>query len=140
MNKEEILNQLKNDIYCRLGVSKFGGVGVFAIRDIPAGVDPFLGTVQPKHVFVPVEELTSLHPNVKRLVQDMFVYQNGAYRLPDNGLAQIDVAYYTNHSDSPNIRAVNNDRTFETIRIIKEGEELVSDYSTYNDEEDVFDR
>lgn len=140
MNKEEILNQLRNDIYCRIKPSQSGGVGVFAIRDIPAGIDPFVGTVQPEHIFITAEEMVGAHPNVRRLVQDMFVYRNNSYRLPANGLAQVDIAYYTNHSDHPNIKAINDDRTFETIRIIKEGEELFSDYSTYNDKEDVFDR
>ncbi len=70
----------------------------------------------------------------------MFVYKSGVYHLPDNGLAQVDIAYYINHSDMPNIKVDSDGHTFETIRIIKEGEELTADYSTYNDKEDVFER
>ena len=43
MTKAQILYQLKNDIYTRLAPMKHG-IGVVAIRHIPKGVDPFLGT------------------------------------------------------------------------------------------------
>lgn len=140
MEREYLLNQLKNHIYCRLKPSKFGGVGVFAIRKIPAGAEPFFGSAQPKHIFFSVEQLADLHPNVKRLVQDIVVFKNGVYHLPDNGLAQINIAYYVNHSDSPNLKVREDGHTFEAVEDILEGEELTADYSTYNDKEDVFDR
>ncbi|EKD43982.1 MAG: hypothetical protein ACD_72C00047G0001 [uncultured bacterium] len=140
LSREEVLNQLKNDIYCRLKPSEHGGVGIFAIRDIPAGINPFVGTVVPNHYMFTVKELEVLHPNVKRLVQDMFVFKDGVYHVPDNGMAQVDIAYYVNHCDRPNLRVVNNGLTFETIREVKDGEELCADYASYNDKEDVFDR
>lgn len=140
MTREEILDQLKNDIYCRLKPSKHGGVGVFAIRDIPAGIDPFVGSVKPNYISLSIEQLEDLHPNIKRLVQDFFVYKNAVFHVPDNGLAQVDVPYYINHSDQPNIKVGTDGHTLETTRVIKEGEELTSDYATYNDPEDVFER
>ncbi len=140
MNAEEIFSQLKNDIYCRLKPSEFGGVGIFAIKEIPAGIDPFHGTTTPGHITFTSEQLDVLHPNVKRLVQDLFVFKNGVYYVPDNGLAQIDLPYYINHSNQSNLRVLTDSNTFETKRIILEGEELTADYSTYNDKEDVFER
>ncbi len=41
MTKEELIKHLKNDVYCRLGVSKISGIGVIAIKDIPKGTNPF---------------------------------------------------------------------------------------------------
>lgn len=140
MDKDEILDQLKNDIYCRIKPSQHGGVGVFAIREIPAGIDPFFGAVKPKHSTFSAEELKVLHPNVQRLVQDMFVFKNGVYHVPANGLAQVDTPYYVNHSEESNLKVGSDGHTFETKRVINEGEELTSDYATYNDKEDVFER
>ena len=140
MNKDEIFYQLQYNIYCRIQPSPRGGVGVFAIKDIPLGVDPFEGCVRPNYILFSKKELSSLHPNVQRLVQDMFVFKNGVYHVPDNGLAQIDIAYYINHSDNPNIKVVEDGHNFITTDNILAGDELVSDYASYNDQEDVFDR
>ena len=41
MSKNKLLKHLQNDIYCRLDVSKIAGIGVFAIKTIPKGVNPF---------------------------------------------------------------------------------------------------
>ena len=35
-----MLKHLRENVYCRLAPSTVHGVGVFAVRDIPAGVDP----------------------------------------------------------------------------------------------------
>ena len=39
--EKKLLNNLKNDIYCRIKPSKKPGVGLFAIRDIPENTNPF---------------------------------------------------------------------------------------------------
>lgn len=140
MEIDELFKQLKNHIYCRIKPSQIGGVGVFAIKNIPANIDPFVGATKPAHQLMPLDKLGDLHPNVMKLVRDMFVFKDGFYHIPNNGLAQIDIAYYVNHSKSPNLRVCEDGHTFETIREIIEGEELCADYSTYNDEEDVFER
>ena len=38
--KQDILKNLENT-YCRIRTSKINGVGVFAIKDIPKGINPF---------------------------------------------------------------------------------------------------
>ena len=35
--KERLIKHLKEDVYCRLGVSKVHGIGIIAIKDIPKG-------------------------------------------------------------------------------------------------------
>jgi len=38
---KQLVRNLKNNVYCRIKPDSFGGVGVFAIKDIPEGVNPF---------------------------------------------------------------------------------------------------
>jgi len=40
LTKEQIIENLKRDVCTRIMPSPIGGVGVFAIRDIPAGINP----------------------------------------------------------------------------------------------------
>jgi len=47
--KEVILKKLENT-YCRLQPSMISGVGVFAIRDIPQGINPFQGAQEPEWI------------------------------------------------------------------------------------------
>ena len=41
--KEDLLDHLRHHAYVKLGPSSIAGVGVFALVDIAAGVDPFAG-------------------------------------------------------------------------------------------------
>ena len=42
MDKQQLINNLKNNTYCKLGRSDIDGIGVFAIRMIPKNINPFL--------------------------------------------------------------------------------------------------
>jgi len=48
--KDKLYQHLTNDVYCKLGVSTIHGIGVFALRDIPAGVAPLKSMVTNKEV------------------------------------------------------------------------------------------
>ena len=41
VSKEYVIEFLKNNYYCKLKPSLIHGVGVFAIKDIPKGINPF---------------------------------------------------------------------------------------------------
>ena len=56
-NKYKLLKNLK-ETYCAFGVSKVHGVGVFAIRDIPIGIDPF-PPVKPEKIIELAEEFSN---------------------------------------------------------------------------------
>jgi hypothetical protein len=38
--KAALLKHLQQEVYCRLGISPLHGIGVFALRAIPKGVNP----------------------------------------------------------------------------------------------------
>lgn len=137
MTKEEILNQLKNDTYCRLKRSPISGVGVFAIKRIPAGITPFGKAEDADFVEFKPEELDDLDPEVKRYVQDLCSLDKGSYYLPECGIQKIDISWYLNHSKEPNMTTGDDGANFIASRDIEVGEELTVDYETYNDPKDI---
>jgi len=132
MNKKQLLEQLRNDIYCRLAPSKVHGVGVFAIKDIDRGIDPFKGADNSRYVKIKKEQLKGLDKSVFKLFDDMFVFDKGIYWMPAKGLQSIDISYYINHSKNPNMIAEEQGEKFVTKRNIRKGEELLIDYDTYD--------
>jgi len=124
-----------SDVYCRLGVSKIHGVGVFAIVDIPEGIDPF------KRCMDEYEEhkVSDLHfermdPAHKKLYDDFCVFEedNTVVWTPMS-FNRIDISYYLNDSKTPNMEASEHGDFFYTARDIKAGEELTVSYETYSD-------
>ncbi len=124
------------DVYVRLGATEYG-VGVFAIRDIPAGVDPFQEkTLGLEYISVPKERIDG-NPNipegVRAFVADMCADRDGAYNLPAAGMHSITMVPYLNHcSENPNV-GIGGEVFFKTLRAIKAGEELRVDYQTFAD-------
>jgi len=134
MNKKQLLENLKNDIYCRLKPSPIHGVGVFAIRNIQKGIDPFKGCKVVRWYGFNEKELKNLHPAVKKMVYDLLSLQKGKIWVPDFGMNGVDISFFVNSSKKPNLKAVE-DKNFRfiTLREIKKGEELTVNYSTYDE-------
>ena len=138
---DPLLKHLKNEVYARIGVSKIkgAGVGVIAIRDIPKGVNPFrvLGKecTGVKGIKVKKSEVEKLDKNVKKLVKDFIAPSKDYYSIPRTGLNSLDISFYLNHSDKPNLDMWYSDKCsytlFRTKKKIKKGEELTIDYSLY---------
>ncbi len=134
LTKDSLIKDLENNIYCRLKVSSIQGIGIFAIRDIPKGVNPFLGFRETTYIEIPIEEVIlnkRIPSEVKELITDLYVVQDGKISLPDHGLNEVDISYFLNHSNSPNMEAIEEGSAFIAKRDIKNGEELTSDYNTY---------
>lgn len=139
MSKNKLLDHLQNDIYCRLGVSKIAGIGVFAIKTIPKGVNPFkiLAKDNDKIIELNDDDIKNLNKNVKKIVNDFFGqgYKIKKYDVLASGPNNINISYYLNHSNEPNLDIVeiegSNYLGFVANQIIKEGEELTIDYSKY---------
>lgn len=127
MNKQQLLKNLKENTYCRLGVSKIHGVGVFAILDIPKGTNPFIGSFNGDGIVFTKKELEELPKQVKKMIDDFFIPERDTIELPASGLNGIDISFYSNHSSTPNMKT-DDGETFITIRDIKEGEELTYSY------------
>ena len=138
MNKKKLINHLKNDIYCRIGVSKIAGVGVIAIKDIPKNTNPFktLNPHNDKILELQDKDLKDINKNVKSMIKDFFgSNKKKTYDVLYYGLNFINISFYLNHSSKPNINLVdtkdNEYLEFRTNRKIKKGEELTIDYEKY---------
>lgn len=87
---------------------------------------------------IPEKEIAALPSAIKKMVKDFCPIRGDNYLVPDFGMNAIDISYYLNHSNRPNIKASYDKRTkdteFRTSRHIKAGEELISDYATYSKE------
>jgi SET domain-containing protein len=137
-NKNKALRHLQNDVYCRLGVSSVHGVGVFAIRDIPKGKEPFRCLLPRADIRLKEEELEDLPEAVKKQIK-VFCYHKGRYiYIPAFGLNVLDYALYVNHSKIPNVGMTRSGH-YKSLRPIHEGEELFLDYDDAFGEVHVFD-
>jgi len=135
MNKEELFRDLKETTYCRLMPSKLGGVGVFAIKRIPKGTWPFK-TCKPFSYFrIPKEEIKALPKAIGEYVMDMFACDDKYYFVSRQGMNNLDISYFVNHSKKPNLSVKYEPENFYTLRDIKPGEELTVDYQEYSEED-----
>ena len=139
MNKKDLIDNLKNDIYCRIGISKISGVGVIAIRNIPKGINPFKMTkgkcLKYRSINVTKKDIINLSPDVQKLVTD-FISPNDdlTYSIPSNGLNSLDISFYMNHSKNNNIDVLETKcdyLEFVTNIKIKKGDELTINYNDY---------
>ena len=131
--KQKILINLKNT-YCRLKPSKIEGVGVFAVREIPKGKNPFLGIKKQAWHKFHISELKSLGKEIVPLIDSFFVIHNdGAVYISDSCLNGMDISYFLNDSKKPNIKTIDDGENFITLRKIKRGEELTVAYATYDE-------
>ena len=135
-NKYKLLKNLQ-ETYCSFGVSKIHGIGVFAIRDIPVGTNPFPVVKPEKIIQLTEEDLELLPTEVVAKIKDIFVRFNEVYHVYDLGLNCMGIKFHVNHSNNPNI-AVNKGvvtkgyNPFITLRDIKKGEELFWNYTICN--------
>ncbi len=130
----DLVKDLEKNIYCRLRPSKVEGVGVFAIRDIPKGTNPFKSFLPYRFAVVDAASVfknSKIDPAVKKLASDMYSVSSGRLYLYKGGLNAIDISFFLNHSKKPNLIAKHGGYFFVAARKIKKGEELFSDHSTY---------
>ena len=130
----KIIKDLEENIYCRLRPLKIEGVGVFAVRDIPEGTNIFKLTrktkfiaVNPKLVF----ENQKINKEIKKMVKDFYVITKKKLYLPNFSLNEIDISFFLNRSDNPNVIDKDGEEFF-ALRDIKKGEELTVDYGNYS--------
>ncbi len=135
-----LVKDLEENIYCRLQPSPISGIGVFAIRDIPQGTNPFKNFLHNKFIEVDpdlVFKNEKIPSEVKRLVNEMWVVYEGKLNLYDGGLNALDISFFLNHSArNANVIAEHEGAVFVTARDVKKGEELLVDYGTYAENKD----
>jgi len=133
VSKQKVINSLKNT-YCRLKASKIEGVGVFAIRDIPKGENPFYGIKKQKWVKFNISDLEKIDKEIMPLIDSFFVIKkNGTVYISESGLNGMDISYFLNDSKKPNLKTTDDGTNFKTLKKIKKGEELTVAYATYDE-------
>ena len=130
-SKKDILERIKNT-YCKLKASSIQGVGVFAVRDIPENINPFLGIPDQKWFRFSMDELGEIDKHIMEMIDDFFVIEkDDTINIPEYGLNGMDMSFFVNHSDTPNL-ITREGRYFFTARKIKKGEELTVGYDAYD--------
>lgn len=126
MKTSQILN---NNIWATIKPSKINGVGVFAIRDIPKGINISENTTESKSVnlFYPIDEedFNNIIPEIQDIILDRMLYKEDEFFMVANPNAEVLLQSFMNHSSLPNTDGR------VTLRDIKKGEELTEDYSPY---------
>lgn len=133
--KKRLINNIKNDTYCRIGVSRIHGVGVMAVKDISKNT--FIFKVCKRNcdniIEISKKEVENITPGVKQMMDDYLDKVNGKYQVPESGLNNLNISWYLNHSDTPNVDITEPARDgfvlFKTNKDIHKGEELFIDYS-----------
>ncbi len=138
MTKEDIIKDLENNVYCRIQRSAIHGVGVFAVKNIAKGTNPFVIYTSVDTVAVPEKEIMEnkkIPSTVKEMVKAFYAVQNGMIYCDARSLNEINITYFLNHSITPNldVKEIDGETNFVTNRDIIQGEELTTDYSKYND-------
>ncbi len=110
-----------NGVYCELRPSSIQGIGVFAIREIPIGTNPFSDDDE---VVVDKKDIPEfLLPTVEK-----YCYSTPSYFfVPRLGFNHVNLLRYLNHSKEPNM-VLNEDGSFISLRAISKDEELTFDY------------
>jgi uncharacterized protein len=131
------VRRVLGDCYCRLQPSRIAGIGVFAIRTIPRGTDPFrlpARYARPGYMRVTEAERAALPPGLAELIHALFLPDDdGRLHVPTCGTNLVYLNHYLNHSPRPNM-GTKDGFVFTALRTIRRGEELTVDYRTYDAE------
>ena len=118
------------NLYTRLKACAHG-VGVFAIRDIPAGLRLFRGE-SGAIVRVPRAVVDRIaDAELRRMYFDFCPSVNDVFIAPAD-FNLLTMEWYLNHSANPNVVADHN-MQFSACRPIAAGEELTTDYASFSD-------
>tara|TARA_Y100000590_G_C15514868_1_gene936868 strand:+ start:328 stop:804 length:477 start_codon:yes stop_codon:yes gene_type:complete len=123
LREKVVINRL-NEVYCKLAPSDIHGVGIFAIKKIPLGTNPFKNSYMAQDsVLVAKNKLKHIECSVMDLLQDYHPSENQSQvisQFPNQPIW----TNYLNYSETPNIELLPNGE-WSTMRIIAPGEELV---------------
>lgn len=122
-------------VYARIGRSRLHGVGVIAIRNIPARTRVFAHEDE-RVTWVSRAAVKKLPKALRALYEDFGMVWGTRLGVPRT-LNMLSVGWYLNHSGTPNCES-DDDGRFFTLRRVRAGEELTADYRTFVDEPLLF--
>lgn len=124
-----------SSVYVRLGLSRLHGIGVFAIRAIPAGTNLFANDrVELVWVDRSILDSADLTPAERQLYVDFGIARGDRIGCPIN-FHNLTPGWYLNEpasGDPPNVR-VDAELNFFARRHIAEGEELTIRYAEFSE-------
>lgn len=130
MGKRKLLANL-DKAYCRIQPSPLHGVGVFAVRRIPEGINPLELPIRTELVGLSEPDVRALPPGIRQMIRQYAVKQNGRYVLSTLGFNLVELEYFVNHSTKPNLVFDDAAGCYRTARAIARGEELTGDYNRF---------
>jgi SET domain-containing protein len=134
--KDKLYDHLRDDVYCKLGVSTIHGIGVFALRDIPQGTAPLRSMVSNKEIKFSRIELKKVPSSVRKHLATFCLVEKGRVFAPEIGMNAVNISIYLNHSKTPNLKFDDKD-VLRAVREIVRGEELTIDYDlSFDDDHD----
>lgn len=130
MDKDLLIKKLAikrlDHIYCRIQPSKINGVGLFAIKDIPKGTDPFNNSYMAHDaLLINKNELKDCNDEIKKMLEDYWPTNNNNKIILPLYPNQIILTNYLNYSEDNYNIIFNDSGKWETLKIIKNGEELL---------------
>lgn len=84
--KKILLQHLKQGVYCHLSVSPIHGIGVFAIKNIPKGVEPLRSLMTNDEVKFTHKEVSELPRSVQKEMRMFCYYDDKHFYVPRSGL------------------------------------------------------
>lgn len=113
-------------VYCRLGVSTVHGVGIFAIKNIPAGTNPFTDCYIGQDSIL-VDKKRIKNEQIKKLTEDYFPTNNNPECIVPMWPNQPIWTNYLNYTSDPEKvnMVLNNKGSWITTKNVSIGEELL---------------
>ena len=129
--KEKMILKRLDRVYCKLKPSPVHGIGIFSIKTIPSGINPFKDSYMAQEAIVLPKK--KIKEEYKTLLNDYHPSRDNN-QVVSNWPNQIIWTNYLNYSEEPNIELMTNGEWL-TLRIIEKGEELLEDPSRLFDSE-----
>jgi SET domain-containing protein len=129
--KEKLIIKRLEKVYCKLAPSQIHGIGVFAIKDIPKGTNPFNNSFMAQEaIIVNKNKLGNLGSEILSLLHDYHPTSDPDKQIVSNFPNQPIWSNYINYTDEkhpePNIELLTNGE-WCTLCDIRKGEELIED-------------
>jgi len=124
--KEKVILKRLDQVYCRLAPSSIDKVGIFAIKTIPLGINPFKNSYMAQEAILIDKSKIGGGPEILKMLYDYSPTSDPKMQIVSLWPNQPIWTNYINYSEIPNIELKENGE-WETLRQIEIGEEILED-------------